>query len=211
MKDIEITHKQQAVLESIRKRSIEIQEQSLTGHAYLIVDCSGSMAGDKLNQAKSGALAFAKDAQRKGYSTGLIQFSTYAKHLCAPQREVSILERQIKGIIIGGSTNMTEGLLLATKKLSDRGGPRVIVIATDGEPDNISTALGAAEKAKKRGIDIIAVGTDDADRDFLKKLASRSDLGIKVSREHFQKGITQAAESLPQLGSGRPGLDGTGK
>ena len=78
----------------------------------------------------------------------------------------------------------------------------MIVIATDGQPDNRSTASGAAEKAKKMGVDIIAVGTDDADSSFLKKLASRSDLGIKVTREHFGKGITQAAKSLPLLKSG---------
>lgn len=55
-------------------------------------------------------------------------------------------------------------------------------------------------------IDIIAVGTDDADSSFLKKLASRNDLGIKVLRPKFEKGIIQAARSLPQLRAGGPEL-----
>ena len=82
-------------------------ESAHTGVVYLLIDCSGSMEGDKLNQARRGALTFAKDAQRKGYSTGLIQFDSSAEHLCDPQRELSILEGQLKGITIGGSTNMT--------------------------------------------------------------------------------------------------------
>ena len=32
------------------------------GYVYLVVDCSASMKGYKLNQAKNGALNFAKDA-----------------------------------------------------------------------------------------------------------------------------------------------------
>ena len=32
------------------------------GFVYLVVDCSGSMEGQKLEQAKKGALNFAKDA-----------------------------------------------------------------------------------------------------------------------------------------------------
>ena len=179
-------------------------ESANTGFIYLLIDCSASMNGDKLNQAKRGAIKFAKDALRKGYLTGLIQFDSSAVHLCDPQRELAILEEQLRRITIGGSTNMTQGLLVATEKLAGRIGSRVIVIATDGDPDNRSTALRAAEKAKKNGVDIISIGTDDANRDFLKKLASRSDLGIKVSRSQFEKGITQAAESLPQLQSGRP-------
>ena len=43
---------------------------------YLLIDCSGSMAeGNKIEQAKKGAIGFAEEAQRKEYAVGLIQFS----------------------------------------------------------------------------------------------------------------------------------------
>ena len=179
-------------------------EAAVTGFVYLLVDCSGSMSGDKINQAKRGALSFAKDALAKGYQTGLIKFESSATHLCDPRPDISILERRLQEIGLGGSTDMTGALLLATEKLLDKRGFLVTVIATDGMPDNKSTTLEAAQQAKKNRIDIIAIGTDDADQDFLKKIASRSELGVKVSREQFEKGITSAARSLPLLGDGRP-------
>jgi len=90
-----------------------------------------------LDQAQSGAAAFAVDALVKGYSIGLIRF--------------------------------------ADKATLSRGPIR----------------------AKERGIEIIAIGTDDADKDFLSRLASRSDLMVKVSRELLGQSIASAAKMLP--------------
>jgi uncharacterized protein YegL len=72
-----------------------------------------------------------------------------------------------------------------------------MVIATDGQPDNVHEAHNAAAKAKADKIDIITIGTDDADRSFLEKLASRTDLGIKVSVQQFQASISAASNLLP--------------
>ena len=52
---------------------------SAQGFVYLAIDCSASMAGQKLLQAREGALDFAEDAQIKGYSVGLVQFESSAK------------------------------------------------------------------------------------------------------------------------------------
>lgn len=184
---------------------------TVTGIVYLLLDCSGSMRGNKINQAKQGALSFAKDALFKGYLTGLIRFDSVALHLCDPQPRLSAIQRQLQQISAGGSTNMTEAIELAIQRLMVNKGTRVIVIATDGMPDNENSALQAAEQAKKKGIDIIAIGTDDANHTYLKKLASRTTLGIKVSREQFQRGIASAAESLPLLDRGRQELGQKGE
>ena len=97
---------------------------------------------------------------------------------------------------------MAEAIHIAYQRLRERSGLRIIVIATDGMPDSEAEALYEAEKVKRAGIDIITIGTDDADRDFLGKLASRSDLGVKVPREEFGKGIGTVAKMLPQLKRG---------
>ncbi|MDO8686732.1 MAG: VWA domain-containing protein [Candidatus Berkelbacteria bacterium] len=177
-----------------------------TGFVYLLVDCSGSMAdSNKLAQAKKGAINFAKEALSKEYFIGLIQFESSATHICEPQREIAILEGHLKKIGAGGGTNMAEAIKIADQKLKDRKGSRVIVVITDGMPDSREATLAAAQEAKKNGIDIITIGTDDADEAFLKKLASRTELGVKVSREQFEKGIASTAKMLPQLGPGKKG------
>lgn len=186
--------------------SFEVME---TGYVYLVVDRSESMSwGDKLNQAKKGAINFAKEARNKEYLIGLIQFESFATHLCEPVRDISILKRHLENMRAGGFTNMAEAIQIANQNLQNKKGFRVMVIVTDGEPTYgeptpEEATLKAAKEAKIIGIDIITIGTDDADREFLKELASRTNLGVKVSREQFGKAITSAAKMLPQLEHGR--------
>jgi hypothetical protein len=51
--------------------------------------------------------------------------------------------------------------------------------------------------AKADKIDIITIGTDDADQTFLKNLASSTQLGSKVSREAFSSTISSSVKLLP--------------
>jgi len=205
-KDIEIIRHSADERITISQRGVEIRYEgkpvslaTRTGYVYLVVDCSGSMEGDKLNQAKKGSLNFAKNALVKGYLTGLIQFGSSAVHLCEPQREISVLDQYLKKMETGGKTHMAKAIYLAHQRLKDKVEARVMVIVTDGEPNgpgDPEASLRAAEKAKKDRIDIITIGTDDADREFLKKLASRTELGIKVSREQLEQGIASSAKML---------------
>lgn len=185
------------------------------GWAYLLVDCSASMSGFKFDQAKQGAAGFARDAIAKGYATGLIEFYWSATHLSQPTREMSTLERNIRLLKIrkvgllgllgslfrrwNGGTNMAEGIRLAHMRLQPRTGDKAIIVITDGQPnapgDPLAT-LNAGDAAKKDGIDIITIGTDQADQWFLKKLASRADLGMKVSTEDLQETIIHSTQLL---------------
>ena len=162
-----------------------------------MIDCSGSMSGGKTDQAKKGALDFAEQALSKRYAVGLISFACRATHICEPREELSQLQRNLSHLKPNGSTNMAAGIELATVKLRGKPGPLAMVVITDGMPDDQRAALAAAEKAKKSSIDVITVGTDDADRSFLQKLASRNDLVVMVKSGQLGEGITSAARMLP--------------
>lgn len=199
-KGIEITKEDGRVINSqngitIRHEAKPVGDE-IIGYAYLVIDCSISMTGDKLNQAKNGAKRFTRDAKTKGYIVGLIQFGTQATLLCEPRREISNLYQCIESATICGSTNMTDAILLATEKLVNRKEVRVMIIITDGEPDDDSTAIEAAQEAKNLGIEIIAIGTDDADWDFLKEIASRTDFGLKVPCTQLEQAVASAAKML---------------
>lgn len=194
-KGIEISHKGEP-----------ISGTASTGYVYLLVDCSASMAGDKIKYAKKGALNFGKDALIKGYFTGLIRFDSSAKLVCEPYKDLSMLEKAMAKLEVGDTTHMAKAINLAHNLLKNLSGTRVIVIVTDGMPNGAGdpqTTLYAAEEAKKAGIEIIAIGTDDADQELLKRLASRKDLGVKVSSKHLEKTIIDSAKLLP---SGKRGL-----
>jgi len=49
---------------------------------------------------------------------------------------------------------------------------RYIVILTDGYPDAAESAIEQATAARGQGIEIVAIGTGDADREYLRRLAS---------------------------------------
>jgi len=164
---------------------------------FLVIDCSGSMSGHKLEQAKQGILDFAADALKSGYRVGLIGFDTHAVLISEPARDVNVLAPGVKALKVGGSTNMVDAIKLAHDKLKNLPGTRVIVIATDGMPDNAPAALKAAMLAKNDKIDFIAIGTDDANQDFLQRLATRKDLAAKVSSAKFAKAIASASNLLP--------------
>lgn len=207
-KGIEITERKARGHDLVPSGGIEIKYDSqpvnrvykASGYVYLVVDCSGSMAGDKLLQATRGALNFAKDALAKNYLTGVIQFHSSSKLICELGKDIRALEKKLNNIELGDTTHMADAIRLAHKKLKDMTGNLAMVIVTDGMPngpEDPQATLTAGKMAKNNGIDIITIGTDDADYAFLKQLASRSELSTKVSRDNLAKAIESASKLLP--------------
>jgi uncharacterized protein with von Willebrand factor type A (vWA) domain len=163
------------------------------GKIYILLDCSGSMKREKLDQAKTGITNFAGDAFKKHYYVGLVKFASKAEHLCEPENNIENLQNILKGIRAGGSTNLTAAIKMAHSKLKYFSGSKVIVVATDGMPDEVKSSLIAANNAKTDGIEIITIGTDDADIDFLKMLASRTELSTKVSSDMWAQAISESS------------------
>ncbi len=172
------------------------RKSSIQGYVYLVIDCSGSMDGEKLGSVKKGAASFALDAKIKSYFVGLIKFNSDAIHLVEPQSNLSKIYDQLESMNTDGSTNMTDAISMATEKLKIKDGARIMIIATDGMPDNKESAIEAAQLAKKKGIEIIAIGTDDANSDFLKEIASADSMGIKVSNHQLGQALASTAKAL---------------
>lgn len=164
---------------------------------YLLVDCSGSMAGEKIIQAKQGALDFARTAVRKGYRVGLVDFGDAAHLICEPTRDVSVIAGGVEKISVTGSTNLTDALNMASGRLLRKKGSRTLLVATDGCPNDPASALEVAREMKKDKIEILAISTPDADQNFLSEFVSRKDLNLKVENSEFRKGMGQIAGKLP--------------
>jgi Mg-chelatase subunit ChlD len=154
---------------------------------------------------KKGAIDFASDALIKRYAVGLIKFGDKTTHICEPTTDLNLLKRLINTIDTEVYTNMMDAIILATEKLVRKLGFKVMVIATDGRTNNPDTTTKAAIEAKRFGVDIITIGTDDADVDFLKQISSRNNLNvmnIMVSVSNFAIGIKSTSQMLPQIKKG---------
>ncbi|MBA4349318.1 MAG: hypothetical protein C0415_04945 [Thermodesulfovibrio sp.] len=179
--------------------SKKIEPYKFSGVVYLVIDCSTSMAeDDKMNQAKKGASGFADEVIRKGYSVGLIKFASHAEQLLEPQNKLIEFNEIIERITANGSTNMTDAIRMATNELKGSIGTKLMCIVTDGMPDDKTSALEAINEAKTKGVGIMAIGTDDADKEFLERIATQKELSFKVSREKFEKSIISMAKMLPE-------------
>ncbi len=176
----------------------EVQEKPALRDVLLLIDTSGSMAGNKITQAKEGGIDFARSANLRGCAMALAVFGSRAAMVCDPTIDPSVFEKKISALrtgIVGETTNLAAGLDLARKFAQ----LTAVVVVTDGQPDSQEAALRAAGPLKKRGIDILCIGTDDADRSFLAQLATRSDLAIHVDAQNLRTSIGEASRLL--LGS----------
>ena len=163
---------------------------------YLALDISGSMAGEKLSQAKAGALAFAKDAFAKDYGIGLISFSDNATLLVEARTGGSLAPSNLESLNAAGGTNMAAALQVACGKLKNKPGDNVICIVSDGEADR-ETTFRARDEARAAGIEIMTLGVDGADMEFLNALATRKDLSVHVPTSKLQIGMQSMAKLLP--------------
>ena len=164
-------------------------------NVLILLDTSGSMAGDQLLQAKSGAVDFAHSASAKGFATALAVFGDRAAMVCDPGTDTTQLARKVAKVevgVVGGSTNLAAGLILAAKFAQ----LAVVVIVTDGASNDNNAALDSAAMLKRRGVEIICIGTDDADRTFLARLATRSDFASYVPASSLRSAITGASRLL---------------
>lgn len=112
----------------------EISEKDIT----FVLDVSGSMAGEKLKQAKK-ALRFCVENLNKGDSFEIIRFSTEAEALfnglvTAGEKNRDKAREFIDNLRAIGGTNIDEALNLAFKMKKTKGRPYMIIFMTDGKP-----------------------------------------------------------------------------
>jgi Mg-chelatase subunit ChlD len=167
------------------------------GVAYLLIDCSGSMAGEKLEQARAGALRYAEKAVAQQHSVGIISFGGTAALVLSAGLSVDAVNGAMETLVAGGRTNLHLALALAIAQTEAQLSRRTVVVITDGKPDDHDAALREGNRAKGAGITIVTIGTHDADNAFLRELASREEMNIETSDLRLADAMAAAALLLP--------------
>ena len=205
-----ITHKPAAedgyfmltVAPSIEEKPGEAQPKSIV----FVLDTSGSMAGEKIEQAK-GALRYCVNSLKPADFFGLITFATEPAAfrdtlLPATPENVKAAGDFIDKIEARGGTAIDDALALALKTIKGAKGLPMIVFLTDGLPTigetNVEAILknAAAANAEKARIFAFGVGYD-VNTQLLDKLAEenrgapdyvspKENIEVKVS-SFFQK------------------------
>jgi len=103
-----------------------------------VIDVSGSMAGEKMRQAKR-ALLYCVNNLNPGDGFDIIRFSTEAYSLFdsiedANETNIKIAEKFIENLKPVGGTNIEEALSLALKENKSSNRTHLIIFVTDGKP-----------------------------------------------------------------------------
>ena len=139
----------------------------------LIMDCSGSMYGANIDNAKRAALGFAE--RTLGTSNRQIAVVAFPGGVKAtPTADMDRLTWAIQSLTPIGSTPMSEGLHDARNLLRPRAGvQRVFVVMTDGHPDDPEGTVAEIHRLRSSGARIITIGVgDQVEGAFLSQLAS---------------------------------------
>lgn len=139
----------------------------------LIMDCSGSMYGANIQNAKRAALGFAERALGSpNRQIAVIAFPGGVK--ATPTADMERLNWAIESLTPIGSTPMSEGLSDARNLLRPRAGvQRVFVVLTDGHPDDPDATVAEVHRLRTSGARIIAIGVgSQVEQEFLSSLAS---------------------------------------
>ena len=165
------------------------RDSSVGGVVYLLLDVSPSMKGEKLKDAIQGAIGFGQDAVLKGYAVGIIRFSGRAAIVCKPTRDVEVLPAALNRLMVEDATMLGPPLELAFNELESLLLKRSVVLFTDGQAQDQASAVKVAEALKAARIDVITIGTEDADIGFLRRIATRNDLAVATTTPRIAEAI----------------------
>lgn len=152
------------------------------GDVMLVLDRSGSVSPE-MSTLKTAALAFVTSLNPNGgVHMGQSSFATTGTLDTALTGNQTLINAGINGLVAGGTTNLFQGLTLATTELNANGrlaAPDFMILITDGNPNQPGTvtnahaqALAAATAAKTAGTTIFAVGVGGVDATYLQSIAS---------------------------------------
>ncbi len=146
----------------------------------LLFDCSSSMKGEKLIQARRAIRRFVKDVARHNPRLALIRFGgcgesdEKAAVLTPFTADTTAFATSLEVLQVGGGTFLAEGLELGRKLLAT-GLPnwvKMAVVFSDGMPQCVSTALAQAELLKHVArVMCVGIGKD-AFRPTLEQISS---------------------------------------
>lgn len=134
------------------------EKKQLNTAVFILEDISGSMKGDRIRLASNACFAGASSMNAlKGVTTAVGTFPGYSLALRFGERAQA--KKDHFALKDEGSTPMAEGILWAARQLVSRKEDRkILIVATDGEPDCKGSAAAQIAAVEAMGIEVHGLG-----------------------------------------------------
>ena len=186
----------------------KIEEIKISSTIYLVIDVSGSMSS-AMSKVEQAARAFVDDMDLTSSKIGVVVFADRVTTACKPTNRIKDIYAAIKNACafhydVGGATSGKPFEYLA-KNFGTMDEKNYLVVLTDGQWFKASEEITNSQTIKNKGIDIVALGFADADRAFLKKIASSDESALKTDLNSLKGAFSTIAQAITE-GSGKVSL-----
>jgi len=143
--------------------------------AALVLDKSGSMAGEKIQRAKDSVETFLK-LMEPGDQAVLVPFSDQVDASGNLTEDREGLLRTLAGIPAEGHTALFDAMIIGVEKIKMRPGRRAVIVLTDGKANRGRYNIGdAIQKGVQENTSIYIIGLgEDVRTERLEKIAQSS-------------------------------------
>lgn len=152
------------------------QGKKLDTAIMVLVDRSVSMSGPRMELATKAALAASLAFNHQGVETSVMAFPYKDGNALLKSFDARAAAQVSKyeSIGTGGSTPMAEAIMGACIALAQhRYQRKILLVTTDGDPDNLQATLEAISLARRSGMQVLGIGIQlDASRVFGKQFST---------------------------------------
>jgi len=165
----------------------------------LVLDTSDSMWLN-LGEMKEAAQNFVSQQDFKKDRTAVVRFDSDAQVVAPLTQNAAQLQSALGSLSLGGSTRMDLGLQMASAQLGQATGNKSVLLFTDGLPDDANDvaplSLQEAQSLRSHGVRIVAIGTGDADVDYLARVTGDPALVMSTSSNEYSKAFDRAQSTI---------------
>ena len=182
-----------------KDKGLDVDPALKSKNTVVLLDTSGSMAGIKIDEVKRAAAQFAaKYGSAENSRLSLVSFSSNAKLEVPLGANNEGVVNSISWLNADGGTNMSDAFRAAYEQLSNQplNDTNSVLIFTDGAPANPLQALAEARKLRSLQIGIYAIGTQDADKSFLRSAVGLRNNVFDTSNGNFLKAFERAGDFI---------------
>lgn len=137
----------------------------------LVVDRSGSMEGEPLEDTKKAVVSFVRN-MRSDIRVGLVTFDDAAQLVSSVTDNSSTALQGVRAIESGGGTSIWAGLQMAGDELISETGRKIIILLSDGADGDTDRIDEVLRQLHQNNIYVYTIGFGGADTEYLSYIAN---------------------------------------